>query len=511
MRFYFLILDIALKYSGIEASVILRSKLFCNQLKLFPTFITCRYRSFHSQDFSELKRVGKINFNLENVNIYDILQDIDRKNLAVKADYFIDSDEREKSVPGYIDKKIFDSKGELKKYIVYHKKYNLLHFINHFEDKKIWRRDYYDNLGFLSSTQYIKDNKIYQQLFYRKNNSLALIKDYVYFDNNIKNIRIQILNEKNNFIRTVNSEEELTLYALNIYFNKNKESFSLIVDRNMFYYSLSIDLKKKFSKLDRKVFVIPVIHNMHIVVNNKTKNKRINSNYINVFDSPSLADVILTQTKLQEVEINENYNHLNAFSIPHSYEVDLTKLQNIMRDNCKVVYLARYSPDKNHDLAIRAFEIVVNSIPNAMFYCYGFGSLLPKLKELVISLNLEENIFLGDWVDDISFEYLSASLSFITSPSESFSLSIAESFAHGCPVVAFDVPYGPRELIVNGENGYLIPYSDINGIANKIIKIMQDKSLQLKLSRNAIESASSYSEKNVADRWIELFSNLKVV
>ena len=76
--------------------------------------------------------------------------------------------------------------------------------------------------------------------------------------------------------------------------------------------------------------------------------------------------------------------------------------------------------------------------------------------------------------------------------------------------VAFDVPYGPRELVVNGENGYLVPYPNIDAMANKVVKIMKDKNLQMRLSEHAVVSSKRYSEKSVSDRWKTLFHSLGI-
>lgn len=509
MRFYFLLRDIGLRYSGIEASSILRANLFCNQLGVFPFFITSKYRSFHNKDFLDLQRVGKVNKKLVNINVYDVLQGIDRKSKAKIAKYYFSDDECEAEVPGYMDKKVFDSEGGLSRYIVYHKKYNLLHFINHFKNRKKWRRDYYDSLGFLSSTQYISDDVVSQHVFYRENGSLALIKNYSYFDGELDKVEIQILNERNELVKVVYSEEDLAFHALSILLKEGGGSLSLIIDRNMFYYSISVKLKSMLARQGKKVFLIPVIHNMH-VINSKNNIKRINRNYRKVFEEPALSDAVITQTKKQEVDISEDYKYLNVFSIPHSYNARIKEDQVVNRDFFKAIYLGRYSFEKKHDLAIRAFEIVVKTIPNARLYCYGFGPTLPDLKELVSLLGLEKNVFLYEWLENVSAEYLSAGLSLITSQSESFSLTIAESLAHGCPVVAFDVPYGPRELIEDGWNGYLVPYSDVESMAQKVINIMKDKKLQLKLSEQAFLSSSRYSEKIVGNRWKDLFFRLGI-
>src|SRR5690606_28377648 len=128
----------------------------------------------------------------------------------------------------------------------FHKKYKILQFINHFKNKRKWRRDYYDCLGFLSSTQFLYEEKAYLEIYYRRDRSVALIKNYNYVNKKLKNTEIQILNESNQLIGVVDSEEELTLYALSIYFEKVNKSFALIVDRCKFYGSVALEIKNIF-------------------------------------------------------------------------------------------------------------------------------------------------------------------------------------------------------------------------------------------------------------------------
>lgn len=510
MRFYFLNIDIGLKYAGVEASSILRSELFFNELNIEPTFITAKYKSFHAQDFLELKRQSRINVNSVLVNAYDILQNINRDVLYSRFDYAVSDDEKCMPVSGFLDKKIFDENDKIIKYIVYHKVYNLLHYINHFNSSGKWRRDYYDCLGFLSCTQFLRQNKVYQEIYYRPDSSLALIKNYYNLNSKVTSVEIQILDDSSNLIKTVLSEEDLVCYALLKYFSRVKYEVVLIIDRCRFYYPIAAEIKNKISTFFARVFVIPVIHNLHLITNTETGAKRINYNYLEIFKSPIHADAVLVQTEIQRNEIANDFKIANAFAIPHSYNNEDKITKGVLRNNYKAIYLARYSKEKRHELAILAFSKVVESIPEATFYCYGFGSMLPELKKLVVSLGLEKNIFLCSWTDSISEEYQSAALSIISSQSESFSLTIAESLAYGCPVVAFDVPYGPRELILNGVNGYLVSYPDVHEMAAKVISIMNNKNLLLELSTQAKASAVRYSEATVSHRWISLFNSLGI-
>lgn len=130
---------------------------------------------------------------------------------------------------------------------------------------------------------------------------------------------------------------------------------------------------------------------------------------------------------------------------------------------------------------------------------------------MVKELGMEKNIFLNSWCDSVAKEYEAAGMSIITSPSESFSLTIAESLAHGAPVVGFDVPYGPKELIQSGENGYLVPFGDTDAMAEKVVLMMTDPMLLRELSENARLNSKRYSESVVKDLWQKLLEDIDLV
>ena len=252
-------------------------------------------------------------------------------------------------------------------------------------------------------------------------------------------------------------------------------------------------------------------YNLH-AVNYKEKNTcRINYNYASVFKDLTQVDALVVQTNIQKNDILERFdNPSNIYAIPHTYEAPL-KEEIIERNPLRAVYFARYDNDKKHELAIEAFAKVVETLPTAEFHCYGAGARLSELRKMVKELGMEKNIFLNSWCDSVAKEYEAAGMSIITSPSESFSLTIAESLAHGAPIVGFDVPYGPKELIQSGENGYLVPFGDTDAMAEKVVLMMTDPILLRELSENARLNSKRYSESVVKDLWQKLLEDIDLV
>ena len=503
---YFLNLDLGIKHTGIESSAALRSSLFINQLSYIPTIITYHYRSQLTSEVNELRNRGKLSKKISVINIYEYLQEL--KAINDKELVLYDGQFKAPYV-GCSSLQYLDEDNSLKATVIYNQLNDRLHYIIHLYKGKRYRRDYYHEGGALSCTHFFdtEGQKVTQEVFYRFDQTICVIKSHSYKkDGKRSSTNIQMVDAQGKIIGIFDTDESFIEQVLKRFFSSKDGKSVLVVDRHRLYYKPALNLKKIYGA--DKIKVVSAIHNLHAVNYKEKETCRINSHYVTVFEDLSRTDAIVVQTNIQKQDILERFEYpTHVYAIPHTYETNFSP-EVAQRNPLQAVYFARYATDKKHELAIEAFSRVVKVLPVAQFHCYGSGSRLAELKSMVKALEMEKNIFLHDWCDDVATEYESSALSIISSPSESFSLTIAESLAHGCPVVGFDVPYGPKELIQSDENGYLVPYQDTEMMANKIIQIMQDPELQKRLSNNARNSAIRYSEKVVGKLWLTLLKEI---
>lgn len=506
-KVYFLNIDLGIKHTGVESSALLRSMLFINQLNLVPVFITYKYRSQLMTEVQELINQKKLAPEVLVINLYDYFQKFVNHVEGTLSLY-----EGKVIVPlsGTQSQRYFDDNNKLKVIAFFNQYTNRLHYIIHFHQGKKWRRDYYHEGGSLSCTQLLdkKGNDVDEEIFYRADGSICLTKSYSFKEDGKRALmRIQVLDSHGQVMRVMNAESELIEFFLQQYFLDKREMSVLLVDKNRYFYQPAINLKKHYGS--DKIKVISAIHNLHAVNYHEKDTSRINVNYVSVFNDLSQPDAVIVQTNAQKQDILQRFGERsNIYAIPHTYENTLDCRVDDDRNPLKAVYFARYNPDKRHELAIEAFAKVVEKLPQAEFHCYGSGSRLGELQQIVKTLGMTKNIFLHDWCESVAEQYESAALSIISSASESFSLTIAESLAHGCPVVGFDVPYGPQELIQSGINGYLVPFKETEAMADRVISIMTNPELQRELSRNARESSKRFSESAVKELWQELFQKI---
>ena len=85
---------------------------------------------------------------------------------------------------------------------------------------------------------------------------------------------------------------------------------------------------------------------------------------------------------------------------------------------------------------------------------------------------------------------------------------LIEAMACGLPCVSFDCPYGPRNIIKDGEDGYLIDYLNTQALADGICKLIEDEELRKKMGSKGRTNVLRFSREHVMQQWVDLFDSL---
>ena len=109
---------------------------------------------------------------------------------------------------------------------------------------------------------------------------------------------------------------------------------------------------------------------------------------------------------------------------------------------------------------------------------------------------------------DVVKAYTSGSIFIMTSRFEGFGLVLIEAMQCGLPCIAFDCPYGPREIIEDGENGFLIPYEDDALFIEKLTYLMEHPEEREKMGRTAKESLKRFDKQTIMNQWKSLLTEL---
>lgn len=178
--------------------------------------------------------------------------------------------------------------------------------------------------------------------------------------------------------------------------------------------------------------------------------------------------------------------------------------------NCtykRVIAVGRLDWEKGFGRLIEIWRIVSKRFPDWHLDIFGEGRMNDTLKVLTGLYNAQ-NVSFHKFTPNISYEYATSSICVVTSYYEGFSLVLLEAMKHGVPCVAFDCPFGPRSIIDDASNGFLVYDGEIKLFAERLCRLIEDEDLRKQFSKNAIEKAKLFDTDIVMNQWKTLFKEL---
>jgi glycosyltransferase involved in cell wall biosynthesis len=176
-------------------------------------------------------------------------------------------------------------------------------------------------------------------------------------------------------------------------------------------------------------------------------------------------------------------------------------------DNKIVLNIGRLTNDKRHDLLINLWAQSKAKELGWKLKIIGTGENRSKIKEQIIRLNLEKSVVLCVPTKEIEQEYLSASVFVLTSIAEGFGLVLAEAMACGVPCVSFNCPSGPRDIIDNNENGFLIEEGKNEDFIDKLDLIISNDVLRKEMGQRAKIAIRKFESQIISKRLNELIDS----
>lgn len=179
-----------------------------------------------------------------------------------------------------------------------------------------------------------------------------------------------------------------------------------------------------------------------------------------------------------------------------------------LNESQTVITAGRLEYEKGYDLLIDIWKLVYQKHPEWELKIFGDGSMKEMLTKKINAYQLNSKIHIIPPVNNIYNEYMKSAIYVSSSRFEGFGLSIAEAMSCGIPCIAFDCPYGPRNIIKQNEDGILVNNLDILSLANKLNYLIEHKDIRIKMGENARINIARYASENIMKIWDNLFNEI---
>ena len=174
-------------------------------------------------------------------------------------------------------------------------------------------------------------------------------------------------------------------------------------------------------------------------------------------------------------------------------------------ENKQAIIVGRYNSAKGYNYLIDAWREVHKSYPEWIINIFGSGEYEEKVRKQINDYGLRDVVIMNNPTDNIMEEYLKSSIYVMSSVFEGFAMVLLEAMACGLPCVSFDCPYGPRNVITDGEDGFLVDYLNSKALADSICKLIENEALRKQMGKNGRNNVLRYSRESIMPQWISLF------
>ncbi|SDT30359.1 poly(glycerol-phosphate) alpha-glucosyltransferase [Friedmanniella luteola] len=251
----------------------------------------------------------------------------------------------------------------------------------------------------------------------------------------------------------------------------------------------------------------PRFHTVYVLHNQHTTRTRrwdspMSASYRAALDRLPELGALVTLTDRQRDDVRLRFGEVShVFAVPNPVLPVAVPEPRPARDPRRLVVVSRMAPQKNLGDALRAFRLVLDARPGSRLDVYGDGPERPVLEALLVELDLTAAVTLHGFRPLAEADLWRASGFLLTSRFEGYPLATLESLAHGCPVVAYDIRYGPREQISDGVDGYVVRSGDVAALAERAVRLLDDPALVARMSDAALQKAADHGPDRFLRDW----------
>ena len=174
-----------------------------------------------------------------------------------------------------------------------------------------------------------------------------------------------------------------------------------------------------------------------------------------------------------------------------------------------VIAAGRLSHQKQFDSLIRIWGLIHSKYQDWKLEIWGSGGCQESLARQIQELNLQQCVFLKGYSPEVITKMAGSSIFALSSAFEGWGLVIVEAMSVGLPVVAYQCPCGPKDIISDRIDGFLIPPGDENLFAQRLSELMESADIRCKMGEHAIQKSQQFHIERIAQAWMELLGQKK--
>ena len=195
----------------------------------------------------------------------------------------------------------------------------------------------------------------------------------------------------------------------------------------------------------------------------------------------------------------EEWKVKNSIVIPNPLWFSTDKFSTLSHKN--VIAVGRHAYEKGFDRLLEIWKKVIIKHPDWNLTIYGKSNPDFDIVNLAKKLNIDKNITFCEPVKNINEKYLESSIYLMTSRYEGFGMVLIEAMASGLPCISYDCPCGPRGIIKNNINGFLIEDGNENQFIQQLEYLIENENLRIEMGNKAKSSVNKYQLELIMDQW----------
>jgi glycosyltransferase involved in cell wall biosynthesis len=223
-----------------------------------------------------------------------------------------------------------------------------------------------------------------------------------------------------------------------------------------------------------------------------------------------IAKFLYKRVKVLTVPTTDDSKLYNSFKIHNIYlpnPLSFYPEYSSSLSNKVVLNVGRFTDDKQHLTLIKIWSLVASSHDGWKLKIIGQGENEFKIREAINYYNLNDSVLICPITQEIEKEFFNSSIFLLTSRAEGFGLVLAEAMSLGVPCISFNCPSGPKDIVNNNRNGFLIENNSLIDFAEKLHILMENFNIRSELGQNAKIDILKFSETKISSDLNKIVNN----